>query len=152
MEMNPSEVFDKWSILQMKTRFELGLQDTYFRYCSEVHVLLYQIVAGGRASRPVIELDILTSIAKLIEANSKIWLLEATIRNEYPRDPANRGKEPDLAEIGRAALLIREINGMRIQAKNEIDSYFGVEPERKAEHASKDAIDFIRQHRMGDFE
>ena len=52
-------------------------------------------------------------IDRLYKANSQIWDLESDIR---------KGKEGELGleEVGRRAILIREINKVRISIKNEI--------------------------------
>jgi hypothetical protein len=67
-------------------------------------------------------------IADIIEANTRIWILESDIRN---------GKDMPLEEVGRRALQIRDINRMRIEAKNKINEIFGDYQEIKVNHASE---------------
>lgn len=69
-------------------------------------------------------------IDKLYLVNSQIWDLEAAIR---------QGKEGELGleEVGRRALQIRDLNGIRIIIKNEVAKRFGEFGEKKYNHASE---------------
>ena len=50
-----------------------------------------------------------------------------------------KGKEGELGleEVGRRAIAIRDINGLRIMIKNEIAKYFGEFLEKKYNHGSE---------------
>ena len=69
-------------------------------------------------------------IEKLYLVNGQIWDLESAIR---------QGKEGELGleEVGRRALQIRDLNGIRIIIKNEVAKRFGEFGEKKYDHASK---------------
>lgn len=113
MKMSAGEVFDRWTILRMKARLSDEMKAEHQRYCAEI--------AENN------ELAFLELLAELVEANAKIWMLEADIRN---------GKEMPLEEVGRRALLIRDHNRLRVQAKGEIDRMFGDTPDIKVDHAA----------------
>ena len=68
-------------------------------------------------------------LKNLYQLNGSIWDLESDIR---------KGKEGSLGleEVGRRALAIRDLNGMRILQKNKIASLFGEMYEKKYNHAS----------------
>lgn len=68
-----------------------------------------------------------TSLHKI---NGMIWDLESDIR---------KGKEGELGleEVGRRALAIRDLNGVRISIKNEIAESLGENKEQKFNHASE---------------
>lgn len=114
MNMTVGDIFDKWSILRMKVRLLGEDSDEYARYSQEVTKLF--------------KIEFLPDVADLIEANSKIWILESDIRN---------GKNMHLKEVGQRALQIRDINQMRIEAKNTINAIFGDYQEIKINHASE---------------
>lgn len=101
MKMTVGDMFDKWSILRMKVRLLDSICDEYIEIKKEIK----QYDTGY-----------FDSLADLIEANSKIWILEADIRN---------GKDMPLEEVGKRALQIRDINKMRVDAKNKINKIFG---------------------------
>ncbi len=107
MKMTVGDIFDKWSILRMKARVLDNIGDEYIEIKKEIERY---------------DTGIFDSMADLIEANSKIWILEADIRN---------GKDMPLEEVGKRALQIRDINKMRIEAKNKINKIFGDYQERK---------------------
>jgi hypothetical protein len=114
MNMTVGDIFDKWSILRMKVRLLGEDSDEYARFSQEVTSLF--------------KIEFLPDVADLIEANSKIWVLESDIRN---------GKDMPLEEVGRRALQIRDINGTRIVAKNTISAIFGDYQDTKVNHASE---------------
>ena len=64
------------------------------------------------------------------EINGRIWDLESDIR---------KGKEGELGseEVGRRALMIRNINSERIALKNQIAVFHNEYGERKYNHASE---------------
>lgn len=69
-------------------------------------------------------------MAELFRINGAIWDLEADIR---------QGKEGKLglAEVGRRALTIRDLNAERIRVKNVIATSLGDFEEVKGQHASE---------------
>lgn len=113
MEMSPGEVADRYTILRMKVSKAPDLMPELKKYSDEIVKL--NIVR------------IWPLVLILMEMNSKIWMLEADIRN---------GAEMALEEVGRRALAIRDLNKNRVQAKAEIDKIFNVTPDRKVDHAS----------------
>lgn len=73
--------------------------------------------------------------AKLFDVNSRIWDLEAEVRD------LKRSKELSFEEIGRRAIAIRDWNAKRIAIKNAI-SQAANEPQHcevKRDHASESA-------------
>jgi len=124
MEMPPGEIADRYTILRMKATFDKDAALKLGAYASEVERLLLE----GKMAFAVHLLD-------LQEANSKIWMLEASMRQEYKEDPMAQ-QELDLAEYGRRAIEIRDINKLRVKAKKNIDDMFGFIPEGKVNHAS----------------
>ena len=70
-------------------------------------------------------------IEKLKSINGRIWDVESDIR---------KGKEQELGleEVGKRALMIRDINGERVACKNEITTHYNEGfIEVKSEHASQ---------------
>lgn len=118
MIVSPGDIFDKWSILRMKVRLTDEVIEEFEEYEEEV----------GLLNRPMI----LGWVADLIEANSKMWMLEASIRQEL----SDGNEKLSLEEVGRRALQIRDLNKKRIEAKNAINRYFGWTTEVKVNHAS----------------
>lgn len=109
--------------------------DLYDRYTIE---LLKRDRAGANNQSHLIALnDAITErgrhedlVEKLYLINGQIWDLESAIR---------QGKEGELGleEVGRRALQIRDLNGIRIVIKNEVAKRFGEFGENKYDHASK---------------
>lgn len=128
MQMSKADVLDKYSILAMKVRHDAALIPMFKEYEAEAARIIHK--ATGKSG------EVLTAVAKLIEANAKIWQLEAKIRDEFKDDPENNGDAMTFEAVGAAALLIRRHNALRIAAKNEIDKFFGQVPEPKIDHAS----------------
>lgn len=126
MVTSESDVLDKYSILAMKKRHDADIIPLFMEYEKE----------ATKIAKKLCMMNELTPLVKLIESNSKIWVLEATIRNEFAADPANQGTVLTLEAIGRASIAIREHNSLRIAAKAEIDKLFGHIPEKKIDHAS----------------
>lgn len=130
MEMSKSDVLDKYSILAMKIAFDAALLPMFLEYEQEST----RILRKYSKHKP----EFASAFCQLAQANAKIWVLEARIRNEFKLDPANTcGKELRIEEIGNAALLIRKYNGERISAKNAIDMIAGDIPEVKIDHVSE---------------
>ena len=111
MKMTIGDMVDKWTILRMKVRLSEESKDEFNAYNEEF-------------TRYKFPPDML---ADLVEANSKIWVLESEIRN---------GRELPLDEVGRRALMIRDLNKQRIEAKNRINDIFKDYKEHKVNHAS----------------
>jgi hypothetical protein len=111
MKVSIGDIFDKWSILRMKVKLSEDVREEYEEYVKEL--------AG---------IPLNDSVFDLIEINSKMWILEADIRN---------GKEMPLEEVGKRALQIRDLNKIRIEAKNKINEIFGDYQEIKINHASE---------------
>lgn len=87
----------------------------------------------------------LDEVRALVKENGAIWDLEAAIRQgkegtiEVSRDVlmCQEHQLVVLAEVGRRALAIRELNGKRIALKNHINIARGAGfPEVKGNHAS----------------
>ncbi len=114
MNMTVGDIFDKWSILGMKVRELSQDLEEYEKYNKEAQELF--------------NVSFIIQVADLVRANQKIWTLESDIRN---------GKDMPLEEVGRRALQIRDINRMRIEAKNKINEIFGDYQEIKVNHASE---------------
>jgi len=96
MEMPMAEVIDKYTILLLKNeRLEEDLIGQVDLYRKEIPDSLNEYVD------------------RLLDINSKCWDLEADIR---------KGKEEELglAEVGRRALKLRDLNKTRVSIKNEI--------------------------------
>jgi hypothetical protein len=74
----------------------------------------------------------LLAIIRLAQANLSIWDLEHSVRN------AAEGSIP-LAEVGRRAIMIRNTNKVRIEAKNQLDK--GLHVEEKIKHLSESTYD-----------
>ena len=152
MEMKMSDFLDRWTILQMKARFDENAKKELAIYDKELLETFKKDQAEVRPSTPEAglvrthSLYFLKSILELMESNGKIWEHEAGIRNEFNKDPANQGDQTvkdgvdltqeQLAEIGRKTLRIRELNKMRVNAKKKIDTIFGQIPDTKVSHQS----------------
>lgn len=129
MQMKKSEIFDRWTILLQKARFnDLAKQELETIFDPEIRHII-----DGICNTDIVPL--LKSILKLQESNAKIWILEASIRKEFANDPSSK-KDLTMAEVGERALSIRDHNTIRIQAKKEIDSFFGEISDEKVNHAS----------------
>jgi len=132
MEMNEGEVFDRWTILKMKRRFDQKAESEFRRFDEEVMALLTAKRYGSQKEMT----DLVNHMVDLMEANAKIWNLEASLRQEFKDDPNNTGEVTD-AEFGRRAKAIREHNKLRVEAKAKIDRLFGRVPDVKVNHASQ---------------
>jgi hypothetical protein len=76
--------------------------------------------------------EFLLGIVRLAQANLSIWDLEHSVRN------AAEGSIP-LSEVGRRAIMIRNTNKVRIEAKNTLDR--GMHVEEKMKHLSEDTYE-----------
>ena len=109
METPLAELIDRYSIMRLKVE---RIGDSYLN--NELEVIRHSI-------NKYKERGILVSeewIQKLYEINGKMWDLEYDIR---------KGKEGELGleEVGRRALLIRDLNKQRISVKNGIAEITG---------------------------
>jgi hypothetical protein len=127
--MSPGEVLDRWTILRMKTRLEPKLAGELARFEDEAMGLLE--LAREKGFFPAV----LRHALVLMETNSKIWMLEASLRKEYHGDPAAREKLDKDAIVERV-FMIRDINRLRVEAKGLADEAFGFQPDVKVDHAS----------------
>lgn len=119
------EAIDKFSILSLKLE-RIRNQEQIPSIKREL--LFYKTVIDEYRTDGFIIKD--EWLETLIEINSRIWDLEASVR---------QGKEQGLGleEIGKRALFIREINKERIEFKNEIAREIGMDFfEVKGDHLS----------------
>ena len=103
MKMPISEVADRYSIALLKQ--ERASADNQI----EIDTLHEELVTYSNS---------LEFVIKLKEVNGKIWDLESDIR---------KGKESELGleEVGRRAIMIRELNKIRVGYKNEMVKIYG---------------------------
>lgn len=129
MQMKMSDVVDRWTILRMKARLTQDVSEELRALDFEVMRLL---VSKEFTDYPF---ECLRAISQIMEANAKIWVLEASIRKEFEGDDLSAEKLA-LEDIGRRALAIRNINRIRVQGKKELDTIFNNDPDVKVDHAS----------------
>jgi hypothetical protein len=103
MKISIGDIVDRYSICKLKSE-RLGLDNT-----KELNDLKFEMDKYEGVD---------FFIDKLYEVNGDIWNLESDIR---------RGNENilGLEEVGRRAIRIRELNNVRVNYKNEINSKFG---------------------------
>ena len=102
MKMQIGEIADRYSILMLKSeRTDLDVKLELQAYKDAIHG--YE--------------NIDMYIQKLKSINGRIWDLESDIR---------KGKENELGleEVGKRAIMIRDINSERVACKNEITVYY----------------------------
>ena len=102
MKMQIGEIADRYSILMLKSeRTNLDVK---------LELQAYKDAVSGYE-----KID--TFIEKLKSINGRIWDLESDIR---------KGKENELGleEVGKRAIMIRDINSERVACKNEITVYY----------------------------
>jgi hypothetical protein len=125
MEISIGDLLDRSSILKLKSE-RTEVKSTPERVALEEAINLY--ITG----LDEYNLDfIVDCFNDLYEVNGKIWDLEADIR---------KGKEGELGleEVGRRALAIRDLNGKRVEVKNNINHTLGSGfTETKVNHASE---------------
>ena len=115
MKISIGDIVDRYSICKLKSE-RLGLDNT-----KELNDLKFEINKYEGVDY---------FIDNLYEVNSDIWNLESDIR---------RGNENilGLEEVGRRAIAIRELNGIRVNLKNKINTFFNTGfIEKKIDHAS----------------
>lgn len=115
IQMSHGEICDRYTILKMKADIDPALLPTLLDYTAAVRTMI--------VDKPWV----CTLLVDIAQANAKIWMLEADIRNH---------KKMTDAEVGRRAIQIRDLNAKRVQAKAEIDKAFGVTPDLKYDHLS----------------
>lgn len=117
--MTPGEFFDRYTIVLRKA---IHIKDS--KYQAElIHMeeIMPEVLPG----------NVWLHVIRLMMINSDIWSLESDMR---------KGKEGKLGyeEVGRRALLIRDINATRVKTVNAINELFGIhEKEEKFDHASE---------------
>lgn len=128
MIMKNSDVLDRWTILIMKSRFNDQAKQELKAYDLEVAAIIKRLEKQN-------QLPLLKAICELQEANSKIWVLEASIRKEFKSDPLAI-QHLSMEEVGKRAVQIRDFNSLRIAAKTNIDKIFKDIIDIKVDHAS----------------
>lgn len=131
MNIPPGELADRYSILVLK-RQRLEPNEDVER---EFHAVLDAVTQEQIPN---------SELSKLFSVNGQIWDLEAEIRQgkegtltvSTQVKGALHAELMQLAEIGRRALMIRNLNGTRVQYKNEINARLGGFIEVKGKHAS----------------
>ena len=115
MEMSLGEICDRYSIVKLKSeRTELD--------CSEEFEILKAEVQKYEGLEAFVD--------ELYNTNGAIWNLESDIRK-------GKEKELGLLEVGRRAIMIRNLNGNRVSTKNQINKkYKSGFQETKVDHAS----------------
>jgi len=124
MEMSPGELLDKLAIIQLKS--ERIDPRTVQGELSQLQRAFAQ--TRQKAPELTVRWEDLLELLKII--NSYIWDLEADIR---------KGREGDLGleEVGRRALMIRDLNRIRVWTKNLLCRASGLGAEEiKKDHAS----------------
>lgn len=113
MKVQPADIVDRYSILLLKSKHGIDVNDELDAYEMELNN------------------DFREYVSDLEEINGRIWELESDIRN---------GKEGKLGleEVGRRALAIRDLNNKRIKIKNNISKKYGGFEEIKINHASEE--------------
>lgn len=118
-ELTPGEFFDRFTIIIRKAKFD---PSNYTEQINEFSDIISMKHFSG---------ELLKLICQLQMINTDIWNLESDLR---------KGKEGELglAEVGRRALHIRNINAERIDCINKINKIFGLQTkETKFNHASE---------------
>lgn len=117
MKVSPADIVDRLSILFLKTYRLPYHRDTHGEWHAYSEAFGEMNIDGEYLNR-------------LLDVNGRIWDLESDIRS---------GREGNLGleEVGRRALLIRDLNAERIAIKNEIAARYGGFEEKKGQHASE---------------
>lgn len=129
------DVVDRLSISQLKSE-RIGSDESNREYLA-----LTEAFIEMKASNTNIVWDKVYSM--MLEINKSIWALEAAMKSgkellpngNYLDDPKN---EEVLASIGKNAILIRNINNLRVQLKNLINATIGEGfQDSKSDHLSE---------------
>lgn len=123
--MKRSDLLDRWTILVMKSRLDDSAKKEFESYGPIVEHMMFELKFEGTMC-----------LLQLMEANAKIWILEASIRQECDNDSASKDKLT-MEEVGRRAIQIREWNSLRVGAKQKLDELFGEPPDKKIDHVSE---------------
>ena len=113
MEVPIAEVFDGYTIVKLKVeRLPEGkdLRGQLKLYENELREKTKNL--GKKKKRKVKKF-----LDDLFKTNRAIWDLEHDLRNGYEN-------KMSLAEIGKRAITVRNLNGMRMKIKNEIYDFF----------------------------
>ncbi|MBI3046094.1 MAG: hypothetical protein HYY86_00905 [Candidatus Harrisonbacteria bacterium] len=134
MEISLADLIDRYTILKLKLE-RLNLEQKKFEPLLEKEFLAYEKAIDNYRMKGVsVKQDWIDQLHKI---NGNCWDLEADIR---------QGKEGilGLEEVGRRAILIRDINRQRIAVKNLVAKETGLGfLEIKTNHASTDDVDNI---------
>jgi len=119
MKMPLSDILDRYSILILKQR-RLPQHEDINKACIQ-----FKMEIDIHEDQDFVQ----EHLEALIAVNGKIWDLESDIR---------RGKEGELGleEVGRRALMIRDLNTERVRLKNLAAERLGEFKEVKVDHAS----------------
>src|SRR3989344_622827 len=119
MKMPLSDILDRYSILILKQR-RLPQHEDINKACIQ-----FKMEIDIHEDQDFVQ----EHLEALIAVNGKIWDLESDIR---------RGKEGELGleEVGRRALMIRDLNTERVRLKNLAAERLGEVKEVKVDHAS----------------
>ena len=123
MNMSVGDVLDRYSIILLKLEHKPD-----FPYHEQERIAMQEEMCRLRSKYPDVDLDLFLNHCK--EINGKIWELEADIRKG--------ALDNDLPEVGRRAIMIRKINGLRVGFKNLVNKLLGDGfQESKTEHLSE---------------
>ena len=119
MERDPSDILDRLSIAKLKSE-RIGTDENHREY-------LAFMTAFSKIKEKYPEFDWDQAYKMMTMINSTMWFLEAELKSgkdclpnsHYLDDDVNI---PKLALIGKNSILIRNINGLRVQFKNFINS------------------------------
>ena len=124
MEVTPGELLDRLSIVRLKAE-RIGEKSAQYELIELENAFLD---TQEQFSTLSVHCEDMLELLKTV--NGFIWDLEADIR---------RGKEQQLGleEVGRRALMIRDLNSIRVWIKNLMARATGVgQPDIKKDHAS----------------
>ncbi|MCL5090675.1 MAG: hypothetical protein M1514_01555 [Patescibacteria group bacterium] len=114
MEVPPAEIFDRYTILLLKVKRlpeGKGFREQLKLYKSEVNNICNGLDKGKLKK-------IKEFIKRLYIINKNIWDVEKEIKQGYE-------DKLSLEEVGRRALIVRDLNGTRMKLKNEIYEFLG---------------------------
>jgi hypothetical protein len=121
------EVMDKLSILMLKSD-RLPANDPSRASVEKERAFYEKVLDLYRAEGVPVKKEWLEG---MVEINGRCWDLEAAIRQ-------GRDEELGLEEVGRRALILRDLNKIRIERKNNIAKECGLDFfEIKVDHASQ---------------
>lgn len=133
MTRDVGDILDRFSIARLKKE-RIGTPETLQEYAA------YTAGYLGLQKEFPYEHDILEALlTKLTAINAEIWDLESAVRR--------RQLDGDIPEVGRRAIMIREMNARRINVCNTANKHFGegmqnVKKYHVSEHAAgKDGTD-----------